>query len=170
MTQATPEQIELLRQLELQDFLEEHLPHKYERYWPWYPWAHKFYHSTNKKNFLCAANQISKALEYGTLIPTPNGLIPIEELSIGDCVYDMNGAKTSIIDIPFDGIDECYKVTFDDGCSVVCSQHHEWVCKGYKQRFRKTYRRGNKVWDNPEYDQWIVEDTKSILIGGNYLP
>lgn len=29
--------------------------------WKWYPWAREFYESTNKLNFLCAANQISKS-------------------------------------------------------------------------------------------------------------
>lgn len=35
------------------------LPHIYG--WRWYPWAWKFYKSTNRFNFLCAANQISKS-------------------------------------------------------------------------------------------------------------
>lgn len=29
--------------------------------WPWYQWAWDFFHSTNKMNFLCAANQVSKS-------------------------------------------------------------------------------------------------------------
>jgi hypothetical protein len=29
--------------------------------WKWYPWAREFFESTNKQNFLCAANQISKS-------------------------------------------------------------------------------------------------------------
>jgi hypothetical protein len=29
--------------------------------YPWYDWAHEFYESVNKLNFLCAANQISKS-------------------------------------------------------------------------------------------------------------
>jgi hypothetical protein len=29
--------------------------------WRWYPWARKFYESTNRINLLCAANQISKS-------------------------------------------------------------------------------------------------------------
>lgn len=29
--------------------------------WPWYPWALDFFNSTNKLNFLCAANQVSKS-------------------------------------------------------------------------------------------------------------
>lgn len=29
--------------------------------WPWYQWAWDFFHSKNKLNFLCAANQVSKS-------------------------------------------------------------------------------------------------------------
>lgn len=35
------------------------LPHLYG--WKFYPWARKFFNSTNKMNLLCAANQISKS-------------------------------------------------------------------------------------------------------------
>lgn len=43
------------RRLELM----EGLPFLYG--WKWYPWAKEFFDSTNKLNFLCAANQISKS-------------------------------------------------------------------------------------------------------------
>lgn len=45
----------LERKLELQ----QGLPFLYG--WKWYPWAREFFESTNKMNFLCAANQISKS-------------------------------------------------------------------------------------------------------------
>lgn len=34
------------------------LPHLHG--WKWYKWAREFFESTNRQNFLCAANQISK--------------------------------------------------------------------------------------------------------------
>lgn len=39
--------------------LQEGLP--YLHGWPWYNWAWDFFNSTNKLNFLCAANQVSKS-------------------------------------------------------------------------------------------------------------
>lgn len=39
--------------------LQEGLPFLYG--WPWYSWAFEFFTSTNKMNFLCAANQVSKS-------------------------------------------------------------------------------------------------------------
>ena len=51
-----------LRELELlneQKKLFENLPHLYG--WPWYKWAKEFFESTNRMNFLCAGNQLSKS-------------------------------------------------------------------------------------------------------------
>ena len=51
------------RQLEELEDREKHLsdslPHRHA--WKWYEWAWNFYCSTNKNNFICAANQISKS-------------------------------------------------------------------------------------------------------------
>lgn len=49
-------QVELMR---LQVELKEGLPHLYGP--KWYTWAREFFESTNRENFLCAANQISKS-------------------------------------------------------------------------------------------------------------
>ena len=50
---------EELALLEQEERLREGLPFLYG--WPWYKWAHEFFESTNRMNFLCAANQISKS-------------------------------------------------------------------------------------------------------------
>lgn len=50
---------EKLALLERQLKLREGLPFLHG--WKWYPWARAFFESTNKLNFLCAANQISKS-------------------------------------------------------------------------------------------------------------
>lgn len=50
---------ELLAVKERQLRLREGLPFLHG--WKWYPWARAFFESTNKLNFLCAANQISKS-------------------------------------------------------------------------------------------------------------
>lgn len=50
---------EELRLEEQRKTLMYELPHLHG--WGWYPWALEFFKSTNKMNFLCAANQISKS-------------------------------------------------------------------------------------------------------------
>lgn len=52
LTRSELEELVLLKKM-------EELPHLYG--WDWYEWAWKFHESTNRFNFLCAANQISKS-------------------------------------------------------------------------------------------------------------
>lgn len=61
-TSAEERYANLARQARLKEekiSLIQGLPHRYA--WKWYPWAREFFQSTNKQNFLCAANQISKS-------------------------------------------------------------------------------------------------------------
>jgi hypothetical protein len=48
-----------LKDLEAMQEIVDGLPHLHG--FPWYKWAKEFFDSTNKENFLCAANQISKS-------------------------------------------------------------------------------------------------------------
>lgn len=53
------EQEAYLTALEQKHAMGQDLPHLFG--WPWYKWAREFFESTDKMNFLCAANQISKS-------------------------------------------------------------------------------------------------------------
>lgn len=55
MAKITKKEIKELEELRRR----KDLPHLYG--WRWYPWAWEFFQSTNRFNFLCAANQISKS-------------------------------------------------------------------------------------------------------------
>jgi phage terminase large subunit-like protein len=57
--QSIEAKLKKLELLEARKKLRDGLPHLYG--FPWYPWARKFHDSTNKDNFLVAANQISKS-------------------------------------------------------------------------------------------------------------
>ena len=65
-------------------------------------------------------------LAYGEQVLTQYGFKPIEELSIGDWVVCPDNTKAQIIDIPFDGVDECYEFEFIDGRKVVSGSDHIW--------------------------------------------
>jgi hypothetical protein len=110
------------------------LPHLYRKK---YSWQSAYINSISKVNLLTAANQVGKGLCYASLVPTPGGYRTIESLQVGDYVFGRDGKLTKIIAIPFDDIDECYEITFDDGSKVEVSGNHEWICKTSKQRFRK---------------------------------
>lgn len=62
-----------------------------------------FFDATAKYNELlfCAGN---RCLEEGTLVATPKGPVPIEDLKAGDYVYDKNGELTKVLDVYDNGI------------------------------------------------------------------
>lgn len=68
-----------------------------------------------------------KGLDINTLIPTVNGFVKMGDLKEGDYVYDKNGRKTKVIHKSEVHYNPCYKITFDNGDSVVADIDHRWL-------------------------------------------
>jgi hypothetical protein len=66
-------------------------------------------------------------LALDTLVHTPKGYRLLEDLKVGDVVFTHKGTPTLIVDIPFDGEEDSYEVTFEDGTTVVASAGHKWL-------------------------------------------
>jgi deoxycytidine triphosphate deaminase len=68
-----------------------------------------------------------KALALDTPIPTPTGWKLMDQLQIGDLVFDEQGLPTAVIDATevMTGR-ECREVMFSDGTSLVCDLDHQW--------------------------------------------
>ena len=74
------------------------------------------------------------------------------ELKPGDHVLGSDGVPTEILATK-NFVRPCYKVTFDDGSSVVCGAEHEWNVRGRNERRKKL-------------DTWRTLETKEILANG----
>lgn len=84
---------------------------------------------------ILAGTQSGKALSLDTLIPTSRGFIPMGEVRDGDTVYDEIGQPCSVVkahDVLVGR--ECFRVTFDDGTSVVADGDHLWQTQTFPQR------------------------------------
>lgn len=70
-----------------------------------------------------------KALANGTEIPVCDrrGYVPIEQLKIGDMVYDETGSPTKILGVYPQGKKRAYCVHFNDGSSIICCEEHLWT-------------------------------------------
>lgn len=81
------------------------------------------------------ARQAGKALPLETMIPTPFGWKSMAQLKTGDLVFDEKGKPTKIIATSkvFYNHD-CYRITFDDGSSVVADAEHLWTVKHASSR------------------------------------
>lgn len=73
--------------------------------------------------------RFGKALLDSELIYTPHGSKKIGFADIGDIIYGDDGNLTTIVGVYPQGFVDTYKVTFEDGRSVVCCGQHQWKVK-----------------------------------------
>lgn len=73
--------------------------------------------------------RFGKALLDSELIYTPYGSKKIGFADIGDIIYGDDGKLTTIVGVYSQGFVDTYKVTFEDGRSVVCCGQHQWKVK-----------------------------------------
>lgn len=67
-----------------------------------------------------------KGLELTTLIPTPLGWTTMAALHVGDEVFDMYGQVCQVTEKSEVHWNDCYRIHFDDGTSIVCDGEHQW--------------------------------------------
>lgn len=80
----------------------------------------------NRYTAVPSAHAQGKALVNGTLIPTPSGKIPIEQLAIGDFVFGADGRITKVTGVYPQGIRDTYRLRTNDEVETLCSGDHLW--------------------------------------------
>lgn len=82
-----------------------------------------------------------KAQPLDTLIPTPNGVVKLGSLNIGDYVYNRFGKPVQVKAIYPQGKKELYKVTTDDGRVTFANDEHlfSYFARSYNGK-TKTYK------------------------------
>lgn len=86
--------------------------------------------SMEKKGLgMFGTRRFGKALLDSELIYTPYGSKKIGFADIGDIIYGDDGKLTTIVGVYPQGFVDTYKVTFEDGRSVVCCGQHQWKVK-----------------------------------------
>lgn len=73
--------------------------------------------------------RFGKALLDSELIYTPYGPKKIGFADMGDIIYGDDGKLTTIVGVYPQGFVDMYKVTFEDGRSIVCCGQHQWKVK-----------------------------------------
>lgn len=80
----------------------------------------------NKTIVLSGGTGAGKALHKDTLIPTPKGFFTVEELTVGDTIYDEDKEPTNIVAKYQPKTLDHYKITFDNGEIVLACGDHLW--------------------------------------------
>lgn len=93
---------------------------------------------------------IGKALSLDSDIITPNGITKMKDIKVGDLVIGSSGQPQSVIGVYYQGLIDCYRVTFSDGTTVECNDKHIW---------RIANRRTNK-WENVELGEILKRDLR----------
>jgi hypothetical protein len=70
---------------------------------------------------------LGKALVINTLAITPTGTKKFGDLKVGDRIIGSNGKPCNIIGVYPQGVKDVYKITFNDGYSILCCKEHLWT-------------------------------------------
>ena len=97
---------------------------------------------------------LGKAMPNDTLIYTPNGKVEISSIDVGDEVIGSDGKSHKVIGVYPQGVRPTYKITFNDGYSILCDEEHLWRVS--------TSNYGNNT-NNNRKDREIVLSTKQML-------
>ncbi|MFC4495551.1 replicative DNA helicase [Streptomyces ovatisporus] len=77
---------------------------------------------------IAARPAMGKALALDTPLPTPTGWTTMGEVGEGDHLLDADGRPTRVVAATGVMHDRpCYRITFDDGTSVVADAEHQWL-------------------------------------------
>lgn len=95
-----------------------------------------------------------RALDLGTMIPTPSGWTTMGELAIGDTVFDEAGRPckvTGTYEVPDAS---AWRLEFSDGTHIDCDEDHLWVT--WTEEDRKAHGRCLYTDSNSVPDNWPV--------------
>lgn len=85
---------------------------------------------------VASGHGIGKALAHGEPVLTPMGWVPIETLRVGDWVIAGDGTATRVMGVFSQGERALFRVTLDDGTSVVVDGDHQWFTTTRSERKR----------------------------------
>jgi len=75
-----------------------------------------------------------RALSLDTPIPTPDGWRTMEDLQVGDKVFDDAGRVSYVLATANWSNRPCYEITFNSGETIVADENHEWVVQTNNDR------------------------------------
>ena len=103
-----------------------------------------------------------KAVTLSTKLPTPSGWKTAGDVRLGDLLFDVDGNPTTVVGVYPQGKKRVYKITFEDGRYVECSEEHLWEVLECKNN--KAYIGESKVINTGEILSQIENNTYYIPV------
>ena len=98
-----------------------------------------------------------KGLPLNTVIPTKTGWTTIKDIKEGDEIFDRDGNITKVLHKSDIHYNPCYKITFDNGESIVADHEHRWLISFRKPD--KTYK--EVVMTTEEIFKWLIDKPRT---------
>nr|WP_231495954.1 replicative DNA helicase [Cellulomonas sp. HZM] len=99
---------------------------------------------------VAARPAIGKALALDTPLPTPTGWTTMGEVAVGDWLIAADGTPTRVVAATGEMTGRpCYRVTFDDGTTIVADAQHEWETRTRADR-RRPHGSTPGIWTTEE--------------------
>jgi len=105
---------------------------------------------------------VGKSLSNSSKVYTPDGYKLMADIKVGDYVISRIGEPTKVLGVYPQGVRGIYKVTFNDGTSVMCDKEHLWAVNSINQRNRSSWKDGKRIKLKPDHSFKVVETSKLI--------
>lgn len=113
------------------------------------------------KRFILADDMgVGKGLENNSLIYVPNGVKKMGDIVVGDKVIGSDGNPYNVIGVFPQGKKETYKITFNDGYSIITDDEHLWSVSSPNYGKNRQNERRKKS---------LVLSTKQMYDGGKII-
>ncbi len=111
-----------------------------------------------------APRSCGKAVTLDTVIPVPRGWTTMEEIQVGDELFDQDGKICRVVAKSPIWRDSTYRVTFSDGTHVDTHGNHEWTCVDMRSREKyasgRIGRKGPRIGMPTDWrDRWADHST-----------
>lgn len=112
-----------------------------------------------ENKILCLAGAGSgKAVPNSTIIPTPEGWKRVDEVKVGDYLFDKEGKPTKVLGVYPQGEKDVYEITFGDGRKAKCSIDHIWSVN--RRTWRDSQQFKNYTLKEILEDKWQIIDKR----------
>lgn len=98
-----------------------------------------------------------KGLPLDTKIPTKNGWTTIKDIKEGEEIFDKEGNITKVLHKSDIHYNPCFKITFDNGESIVADHEHRWLISF--RNIDKTFR--EVVMTTEDIAKWLIDKPRT---------
>jgi hypothetical protein len=115
--------------------------------------AYRYYEEASKHTLISGASGAGKALHKDTLIPTAQGMKKVDQIRVGDTLFDEKGNETKVLGKYQPMTKDHYELIFSDGTKIKACGDHLWEVENLSRKPIRT----------PRYNRILSNKQKNLL-------